>query len=76
MKADGFDEAIIGVGSRCGSDDVLIYDYSKCVSILVARDGMSLAAAVDYMEFNVVGAYVGETTPIFMTEYEKFDDET
>ena len=37
---------------------------------------MSLDDAVDYMEFNVVGAYVGETTPIFMTEYEKFDDET
>ena len=68
MKADGFDEAIIGVGSRCGSDDVFIYDYSKCVSILVERDGMSPDDAVDYMEFNVVGAYVGETTPIFMTK--------
>ena len=49
MKADGFDEAIIGVGSRCGADDVLIYDYSKCVSILVERDGMSLDDAVDYL---------------------------
>tara|TARA_B100000963_G_scaffold348966_1_gene357326 strand:- start:184 stop:414 length:231 start_codon:yes stop_codon:yes gene_type:complete len=76
MKADGFDEAIIGVGSRCGSEDVLIYDYSKCVSILVKRDGMSLDEAVDYMEFNVVGAYVGETTPVFMTEYEKSYDKT
>ena len=31
MKVDGLDKAIIGIGMRCGSDDVLIYDYKKCI---------------------------------------------
>ena len=29
------------------------------------RDGMSDEEAVEYFEFNVTGAWVGENTPIF-----------
>jgi hypothetical protein len=60
---DGFDAAIIGVGKRCGIPDVLIYDYEKMVEILV-NDGGSPEEAMEYLDFNVVGAYVGEHTPI------------
>ena len=61
--ADGFDEAIIGydaVGFRA------VYDYDKCSEILMKRDGGTKHDAHEYMEFNVVGAYVGEFTPIFV----------
>jgi|TARA_R110000868_G_scaffold74337_13_gene215065 hypothetical protein len=60
LKADGFDEAVIGV------DDMsmrLIYSVSKCIEILM-RD-MSQEDALEYFSYNVSGAYVGEKTPIW-----------
>jgi|TARA_R110001632_G_scaffold172306_1_gene291620 hypothetical protein len=65
LKADGFDAAIIGVGQRCGSPDFLVYDYDKCVAVLILQ-GMSDTEALEYMEFNVVGAYMGDQTPVFL----------
>ena len=63
LQADGFDEAIIGV------DDVsmrLIYSISKSIKIL--EKDMSYEEAVEYFEFNVSGAYVGEKTPIWCND--------
>ena len=63
LFADGFDDALIGydAGSFCAT-----YDYDKAQKILVKRDGMSFKEAHEYMEFNVVSAYVGDFTPIFI----------
>lgn len=66
LLATGFEDAFIGLGTRCGSPTVAIYDYFKCVEVLVKRDGMSEHEAEEYMNFNVVGAYVGERTPWFL----------
>ena len=63
---DGFDNALIGIARRCGSSDVAVYDYAKCVDVMVDRDGMSHDEAVEYMEYNVAGAYVGENGPILV----------
>lgn len=60
LKADGFDEAIIGVEEH---QMVLIYSVSKCLDIL-QRD-MSHEDAIEYFEFNVCNAYVGEKTPLW-----------
>jgi hypothetical protein len=68
LKADGFDDALLGVGRKKCSPDSLVYDYEKCVDILMKRDGMTYEEAVEFMEFNVVDAYVGEHTPIFVRE--------
>ena len=70
LKADGFDEAIIGVGRKKGSEDSLVYNYDKCVEILIERDGMDYEEAVEFMEYNVVDAYVGPRTPIFVVSEE------
>jgi hypothetical protein len=67
MKADGFDDAIIGIASRFGQEDIIAYDYDKCCRILVGRDKMSLAEAEEFMDYNVLGAYVGEGTPTFIS---------
>ena len=66
LLAEGFDEAILGVGCCKGREDVVVYSYSKCVDVLMGRDGMSEEEAEEFMEFNVVDAYVGERTPIFV----------
>lgn len=60
LKADGFDEAIIGVDETTMR---LIYSVKKCIEILI-RD-MSEEDAIEYFTFNVSSAYVGDKTPIW-----------
>lgn len=67
LFADGFEEALVGVGERCGMGPTAIYDYHKSIEILMKRDGMTEEDAVEYFEFNVIGGFVGERTPIFGT---------
>ena len=67
--ADGFDEAIIGVACRCGQPDLLAYSVAMCLEILVAN-GSSYEEAQEYFEFNVVGAWVGEETPVWIYDIE------
>lgn len=77
VKADGFEDAIIGVGGRINMPEVLIYSYNKCVKILMKRDNFTYEDAIEWMDYNVVGSWVGETTPIFVHEIpsdQKIDD--
>ena len=64
LKWDGFDSAIIGVGGRCNTDPMIVYDYDKMVDVLVMRDGMAQEEAEEYLDYNVVCAWIGDTTPI------------
>ena len=79
LLADGFEKAFIGVGRQFSNLPVAIYDYDKCIGILVDQfqedesevvnedeDRDLYTEAVEYMEFNVTGSWVGERTPIFM----------
>jgi|TARA_R100001377_G_C3194673_1_gene112159 hypothetical protein len=63
ITADGLDDAIMGF---CAASGTVVYDYDKCLKIFMERDSMDIHDAQEYMEFNVVGAYVGELTPIFI----------
>ena len=73
LFANGFDEALIGVGVQF-SREVAIYDYTKCVEVLMKRYEMSEEDALDYMEFNVTGAYMGVGTPVFLIRKEKYSE--
>ena len=64
LFADGFEDALVGVGTRF-NDDVAVYDFDKCVEVLV-KGGMDEDEAVEYLEFNTTGAYVGANTPVFI----------
>jgi len=66
LFADGFDEALMGTDA---TSFCAVYDYEKCLKILVDRDGMSREEAHEFMEFNVVSAYVGDFTPSFVHVY-------
>jgi hypothetical protein len=65
MLADGFDDAILGIGQQFNREAV-VYDWHRCVQVLMDRDGASYEEAVEWMDYNVTGAYVGEATPIFV----------
>ena len=68
LKWDGFDSAIIGVGGRCNTDPMIVYDYDKMINILVTRDSMTHEEAEEYLDFNVIGAWIGDTTPIIVNK--------
>jgi carboxypeptidase C (cathepsin A) len=66
LKADGYDEAIIGQGNQGTKSPVLVYDAEKVIDILCKRDGMTDKEALDYFYYKIEGAWVGESTPIFV----------
>lgn len=65
IYADGFEDALLGIGVQFDKN-LAIYDFTMCVNILIDRDGMSHEEAVEWMDYNVLGAYVGDNTPVFL----------
>lgn len=68
LLADGFEEALIGIARRTGQPSLAVYDVRKCLKVLGKKHKMSEEEASEFFEFNVVGSWMGENTPIF------FDD--
>jgi hypothetical protein len=64
MRMDGFDDAILGVVERIGLQTVC-YDLNKVIAILMEQ-GMDEQDAWDWYQFNMLGAWVGEATPVFL----------
>ena len=79
LLVDGLDEAIIGIGHRAGSLPVAVYDYDKCVEVFMKLNDWDFEDAIEWMEYNVVNAWHGEGTPIFMStltqEHKDEDDQ-
>ena len=75
LLADGLEAAFLGVGRRCGQKDVAVYSIPKAIDLLVTRDGMSAEEAEEYLEFNSIGAWVGDETPVWLeiTTLEEWD---
>jgi hypothetical protein len=62
-----FDEAILGVAKRIGQADVIAYDSNTVYEILAKMlDTEDWTVVFEYFEFNILGAYVGERTPVFV----------
>jgi hypothetical protein len=68
LKADGFDVAVIGIDEHSMR---LVYSVKLCIEKLIL-EGMSMEDAIDYFNFNVSGAYVGEKTPIWCHDMFEF----
>ena len=52
---------------------MLNYNKEKVLERLVA-DGMTPDEAIEFWEFNQIGAWVGDQTPCFLTRYELTHD--
>ena len=64
--AGGFDEAKLGIMRLAGQDNITVYDYDKCVDILMRREGWTDEEAEEWMEYNELCAWMGEGTPGFL----------
>ena len=67
LLCDGFDEAIIGMAERINLGPVVAYSVDKIIGTLMSRDEMSYEDAYEYYNFNIVGAWMGDNTPVFIT---------
>ena len=60
-----FEPAIIG---QSDADLRVVYSVEKIVDIL--SEDMTREEAVEYYEYNILGAYMGEMTPIYVSEHD------
>jgi hypothetical protein len=66
LEGPEFDQAIVGLVERFGGVRSVCYDYGKVIRVL-RKQGMSAEDASEYFDFNIIGAYVGENTPVYLT---------
>tara|TARA_R100000544_G_scaffold35750_1_gene23328 strand:- start:995 stop:1249 length:255 start_codon:yes stop_codon:yes gene_type:complete len=66
LIADGLDEALIGVAERINLGPVAAYSVEKIYEILMNRDGMTYEEAIEFFDYNIKGAWMGEYTPVYV----------
>jgi len=66
MLADGFDDALVGVGWAFDKSPSAVYDREECIKILMRDNKWKREDAEEYFGYNVEGAFVGDKTPIFL----------
>lgn len=59
-----FDEAIIGIVESL-SGNVLVYDVDRVLACL-EKQGMDRNSAIEWFDYNIASAYMGEGTPVFI----------
>lgn len=67
LQADGFDDALLGVVTDFNSEPRLAYSRKLCLDILM-KQSMDYDEALEYFDYNVQGAYVGEKTPVWVDD--------
>ena len=67
LLADGLEDAFVGMIERANGPSVACYDRGRIIEILQGNGDMSFNDAQEYFDFNVLGAYVGDNTPVFLT---------
>ena len=66
LLADGHETALVGYADVPGRGIVAAYDMDKIVASLVDGHGMTHDDALDWLSYNIVGAYCGDKTPIYI----------
>lgn len=82
LLGEEFDPAIIGVAERINLGPVVAYDADKVIDILAKTmqvdegdlekgqtiEEKQLELAIEYFDYNIKGAWVGENTPVFISK--------
>tara|TARA_R100001440_G_scaffold534_1_gene1555 strand:+ start:10557 stop:10808 length:252 start_codon:yes stop_codon:yes gene_type:complete len=68
--ADGYEDAFVGTTiSAFSRKQVALYDYDKCIMILMHDNNWSEEEAVEWFDYNTIGAWDGDDTPIFINQH-------
>lgn len=60
-----FDSCIAGVAERCGMLPAVVYRRDLVLQALMG-DGIDAEEAEEFLDFNIIGSFVGEQTPLVM----------
>lgn len=66
LLMDGFETAFIGYSQRINEPVLAVYSWEKMIEVCINRHNMSEDEALEYIEYNCLGAWVGEKTPIIV----------
>lgn len=66
LLADRLEEAFLGIGYQFNTP-IAIYSKAKAIQYFMEQ-GMDEEQACEYFDYNVIGSYVGEQTPIFLED--------
>lgn len=62
---EGFEDCIVGVAEKFGGPPIAVMDLEKMLAKL-EKGKMTREEAIEYFEFNILGAYIGDQTPVYM----------
>ena len=66
LLLDGYDDCIVGIMERFGIGPIVCYSKDAIIDKL-SKD-MSYEDVVEFFDFNIIGAWVGEKTPCFVSK--------
>tara|TARA_R110000772_G_scaffold184_2_gene825 strand:+ start:2367 stop:2618 length:252 start_codon:yes stop_codon:yes gene_type:complete len=70
LLADGLEKAFVGSTiSAFNRNQVALYDYDKCIQVFMDYQDMSEEEAIDHFNYNVIGSWLGDGTPIFINQH-------
>ena len=62
---EDYDSAIVAIGYRFNSGPMLVYDIQTIIKMHM-DEGLSYDEAMEFFDFNTLGAWLGEGTPMFV----------
>jgi len=65
LLADGHEHAFLGVANT-PNGYVAVYSTDEIIDKFMNEDLMDYETAEEYVQYNIIQAYVGERTPIFL----------
>jgi hypothetical protein len=69
-----FEDALVGYGFQF-SYPIAVYSRKRCIEILIEDGIIDYEGATEYFDFNVAGAYMGESTPVFLDDEFDYNEE-
>ena len=70
---DEYDACIIGLGYRCSTGPLAVYSIPLVLGVMRGW-GMDEEEAEEFYQFNTIGAWMGDGTPIFVYPFSDMPD--
>jgi len=62
-----YDKCIVGIIESFGKPPIVCYDKKLLLETMIEQGMESLEEALEYFEFNVLGSWMEESTPVFLS---------
>jgi hypothetical protein len=68
LEPEYFDEAIIGVAANAAGMIAVAYSEPTVIKLLMQHDKMDSDEAMEWYQFNILGAHLGDCSPVFIDD--------